>query len=521
MEPEIKEIEIELSAKQLEKISADIVAEVAKEKELGHDLDDPETKAKLEKMAKEQVKLAQEKAMIERKSEIQDQDFVSEEDQEKAYKAEFESIDAMVRKDREKYQETKMLTSQRRLEVREGKSLGERIEEFKELNDDAYLIMTMLGGAAAKREEPGRTPVKVYRDTEIYKQIKDRLEADKELRKALAVATSGGGAEWIPTGFSSQVLVTIELQLKIAALFNTITMPTSPYTLPIQTSNAEGYLIPESVADESTKIKASTGGTGNVSFTARKLADRTLFSEEIDEDSIVAIRTFNINEIAKAIARAHETAIINGDRTGAAGVAANHQDNAGAAALFTTNYDARLAFDGLRYFALNQADTSHKDFSNAVPSDALMGAVRLLMGKHGVYPSDLIWLMSVNTYLQSIWNLSNIQTLDKYGPNATILSGEVMKYYGTPVGVSEYLFSNLNASGLYDFTTKDRSMLLLVYLAGFLNGTRGGVTLSTANDIETDQVIMVSKRRVDFVDPYDATATGNVQCAAGISIKTT
>ena len=72
---------------------------------------------------------------------------------------------------------------------------------------------------------------------------------------------------------------------------------------------------------------------------------------------------------------------MNGDRTGAGGVASSHQDNAGTA-LFTTNYDARLAFDGLRYFALNQADTSSKDFSNAVPSDALMGAVRLLMGKH-------------------------------------------------------------------------------------------------------------------------------------------
>ena len=189
--------------------------------------------------------------------------------------------------------------------------------------------------------------------------------------------------------------------------------------------------------------------------------------------------------------------------------------------MFSSDYDARLAFDGLRYFALNQTDTSTKDFSNAVPSDTLMSNVRLLMGKHGVHPRDGVWIMSVNSYLQSIGNLSNVQTLEKYGPNATILSGELMRYQGTPVVVSEYLFSNLNASGVYDGSTTNRSMILYVYRPGFLNGTRGGVTLATANDIETDQVILVGKRRVDFIDPYGATSTGNVQCAAGISVKTT
>ena len=334
------------------------------------------------------------------------------------------------------------------------------------------------------------------------------------------MATASSGAEWIPTGFSSQVLVTIELQLKVAALFNQIAMPTNPYTLPIQTSNAEGYLIPESTTDEATKIKASTPGTGNSTFTARKLADRVLFSEEINEDSIVAIGPFTMAEMGKAIARAQETAIVNGDRTGAAGAYGSHQDNA-TADLLTSNYDARLAFDGLRYYALNQADTSTKDFSNAVPSDALMGAVRLLMGKHSVLPSDVAWVMSVNSYLQCLFNLSNITTLEKYGPQATILSGEMMKYQNIPVIISEYVFSNLNATGVWDGVTETRSMILCVYRPGFIIGNRGGVTLATANDIETDQVIMVAKKRTDMIDPYGATTTGNVQCAAGISVKTT
>jgi len=512
--------EIKLTDEQLGKITASIVTEIAEAKEAGHDLSDAETKAKIEKMVATQMAVAQEKSNLERKSEFTTTDFVSPEDQEKAYKAEFEGVDAMNKKEREAVQETKMLTSSDRLELREGKAIGQRVEEFKKLNDDAYLITTMLVGAARKKETGDESQLSIYRRTDIYKQIENKLKDDKELRKALAVATSGSGAEWIPTGFSSQVLVTIELQLKIAALFNQIAMPTSPYTLPVQTSNAEGYLIPESTADEATKIKASTPGTGNSSFVARKLADRVLFSEEINEDSIVAVGPFTLAEMGKAIARAQETSLINGDRTGAAGVPGSHQDNAGTA-LFSSTYDARLAYDGLRYFALNQADTSTKDFSNAVPSDALMGAIRLLMGKHSVLPSDVAWAMSVNSYLQCLFNLSNITTLEKYGPQATILSGEMMKYQNIPVIVSEYIFSNLNASGVYDGSTTDRSMILCVYRPGFLIGNRGGVTLATANDIETDQVIMVGKRRTDFIDPYGATTSGNVQCAGGISVKTT
>jgi len=97
----------------------------------------------------------------------------------------------------------------------------------------------------------------------------------------------------------------------------------------------------------------------------------------------------------------------------------------------------------------------------------------------------------------------------------------LMKHNGIPWVVSEYLYSNINDLGKYDGSTTDRSMVLMVYRPGFIIGNRGGVTLGTEVDIETDQIKLVAKRRTDFVDPYDATATGNVQCVAGINVKTT
>ena len=298
-------------------------------------------------------------------------------------------------------------------------------------------------------------------------------------------------------------------------------MPTNPYALPVQSSTGEGFFVPESDADEATKAPASSPGTSSPTFNARKLMGRVVFSEEIREDSIVDMRGFITREMAKMIARAEETCMVNGDRAGAAGVAADHQDNTGSTKKFTTSWDARLAFDGLRYISINNAGTSTKSFANANPSDALMGNIRELMGKYGVNPNDLVWLVAINTYLKMLKTLSNVQTMERYGPKATVLTGELMRYDGIPVVVSEYLFSDLNASGVYDSSTTDRAQILLVYRPGFIRGTRGGVTLNSELDIERDQVKLVAKKRVDFVDHYDATLAANIMAASGISVKTT
>lgn len=505
-----------LTPKQIEemakKMAASMEAEIKEAKE-DNAIDDPLLNEKLFKMAEEQIKLANDAQGGRGTGEALNQDELDE----AAAEAMFKDVNALGTEERFNQQEMKMITPAKNLGYIHGKDMAEQIEEFKRLNDDAYLVTSVMHDHMKRKKMPNNDFGSVYKNTNLYNRIHETLNGNPELKKALAVANTGQGAEWIPTGFSSQVLTTYELQLKVVALFNTISMPTNPYKLPVQISDSTGYYVPENTSDEGTKIPASTPGTSSPSFNARKLAARVVFSEEITEDSIISVRDFTINEITKAIARAHETCHINGDRTGAAGVAADHQDNAGTA-LFTSNYDARLAYDGLRYFALNQTDTSTYDMGKDAPSDASMNGIQVLGDKYAVVPSDCVWLSSVGTYLRALKSLTNIVTMDKYGPSATILKGEIMRYNGIPWVVTEYLYHNLNASGVYDGTTTTYSMILLVNRPSFLNGTKGGITLGSVNDIETDQVKLVVKRRVDFVDPNDATATGYPQSVAGIQV---
>lgn len=386
--------------------------------------------------------------------------------------------------------------------------LVDKLESFKKLNDDLYLIGTMLTGAANKNQFT-RTFADVCRGTKTFKKIQARLKSDEELRKALYSDGTGVGDEWVPTGWSSQLLEKIRLARKVEAIFPAMPMPTNPYTVPVETAGATGYLVSESNADEATKLPASTPTTSNFSFTAKKLAGRVVFSDEINEDAIVNILGFVRDSLTTAIGEASEKAIINGDDS------TTHQDSN-----VTTSTDAQKAFKGLRYYAINNAGTATKDASNANLSTTLIRATRMLMGKHAVDPTKLYYIGSPIGYINFL-GISEVLTLDKYGPNATILRGEIGKLDGSSIIISEFMYDNLNASGVYDGSTTNRTAIVLVFAPAFWVGNRAGITLASERLIQTDQLVVVAKRRIAFEDPYDATSASNIQSAYLYNVKTT
>lgn len=404
--------------------------------------------------------------------------------------------------------DAKMILPHSELKQYYSSSLSDKIAEFQKMNDDMLIVGTMLYGVKNKTSVKMSYP-DVLRETKIYQRAVDRLKSDDELRKALDTGTSGAGAEWIPTGFSNQLVEKIRLARVVEAIFPAVNMPTNPYKFPVESAGATGYYVPENTADEGIKIKASTPTTANFEFSAKKFAGRVVYSSEIDEDSIVNMLNFTRDSLAIAIAEAKESAYINGDDS------TTHQDSN-----VTDSYDARKAFKGLRYYALNNAGTSTKDAGNANITTTLLRGTRLLLGKFGVSPSNLFYICSPNGYIQFL-NLSELLTLDKYGPNATILNGEVGRVDGSTILVSEFMWDNLNASGKYDGSTTDRTSVILLDRRGFWIGNRTGITLATEFDIERDQMKLVAKTRLAFEDPYDATSASAIQAALLYNVKTT
>lgn len=358
----------------------------------------------------------------------------------------------------------------------------EAAKSFQEASDVIYMLDAIL--STHQRGYKGPQSLKFWK--EAY------LPAYNEYRRAMDTATSTEGTEWVPTLMSASFNELYDLNLGVEALFEHFPLPSKSYDWPIQTAHATAYLPGESTADSATSISASTPTTSKVTFTAKKLAVRILCSTEIVEDSIIEMLGFIRAELAKTLARGWEDAIINGDTAG------THQD-----ANVTAADDRRKAVLGIRALCHDNSDTT--DLNGAFALTALT-ASRKSMGKYGVNEKELVHILAPVTYLTAVTD-SNVLTWDKFGPNATGLTGNLPKYSGVDIIASEFVPTNLNASGVYDGSTTDNTVTLTVNKTCFKVGDRRITTIEADKIIRTDQWELVATNRKDFQSMYPSSET--------------
>lgn len=306
-----------------------------------------------------------------------------------------------------------------------------------------------------------------------------------EVVKALDTAEVGGGAEFVFTGMTPEVINQVRQTLKVSALFPHINMPTNPYKVPIELNPATPYLVPENTADTGqTSITASQAGTAGLTMTAVSIGAATRVSKELDQDSIVPMVPFIQKNLMRGLANGLEDALVNGDST------ATHQV-ADTEAAGPTNVAA--GWKGFRKHAIEQTYTVD---AATWTIDTLRG-MRKEMGKFGINPDELVLLTSNSAYI-SMLGWDEVLTLDKFGPNATVLTGELLKVDGIPVIVSPFMRQNLNATGVYDGTTT-KTGVLLVHRDSFAIGDRQTVELDETDEPKVyRQKTILADMRVAF-----------------------
>lgn len=311
--------------------------------------------------------------------------------------------------------------------------------------------------------------------------------------KALTSTGSGTGDEFVPTDLSAELQRRLYLSSDLAALFaaREVDMPSQPYEYPLSTTRPTFYLE----TTENTAATASDPGTAKITLDAKKLMGRIDFSYELEEDSIVPVLPFVQQELGEAAADAYESAIINGDTT------ATHQDTDTEA----IPKAAERAYAGLRKLAL--AITQLKlDLSTGGLSEANLRAMRKAMRKFGVRPRDLVWIVGP-AGINDVMAIANVSTLEKYGPKATILTGEIAAFMGIPIITSERCREDLNASGVNDGVTTTKGSILLFRQDYFLTGRRRDFTVESFRDIKSQQFNIVASFRRAFKAKETPSAT--------------
>jgi hypothetical protein len=152
-------------------------------------------------------------------------------------------------------------------------------------------------------------------------------------------------------------------------------------------------------------------------------------------------------DMINAVMEAEIDAIINGDDS------TSHQDSD-----VTSATDVRKAFKGLRKLASATA----VDAENTEVDEKIVSKLIKSLGRYAQGRKDRCVLIGSSEVADQIRrNIKAVQTWDKYQADATIFKGEIPPIYGVQFIESVYVREDLNASGVYDNTTKNRTELII------------------------------------------------------------
>ena len=318
-------------------------------------------------------------------------------------------------------------------------------------------------------------------ETDLAKSVMEKVNAMS------GVGVSSADFEQV---VSTNIERDIQNELVLAPLFREIPMTSATQIIPI---------LPDSGYAEFTASQAASGSSphgnlmqrgdaynpgsaGGIDMTERTLSTKKLIStsfigNETEEDAILPILPLIRESMVRSHARAIENAILVGD------------DADGA---FGTS---GASFEGLCHLAANDSNTTQPSGTFAA-TDAVTAAdllaLRKAMGKYGVNPSEVVYIVSQDVYYDLL-NDAEFQDVNLVGDMATKLSGEIGQVFGSRVLICD------------EFAAKAHSKFnsVAVYPRNYVMPRLRGVTVESDYDVANQRRVLVASQRLGFLDLID------------------
>jgi len=308
-------------------------------------------------------------------------------------------------------------------------------------------------------------------DTKLGNQIKAVTSVDQFLQN-----------------FSTNIYEEMEQQLVIAPMFDRIQVDAKTFRVPVANEDTDDYVAQFASGTYATGIGDTTNvptsnqhAISSVDFTPHKFMVTTHLAKDEEEDTILPLIDFLRRAATRRLSRSIDKAILRG--TGAlTGFTANPATTSTYASVVKgiIQMANQVATDGL---TVRTADATTK------ASAANIASARAKMGKYGLQLGDhLVYLTTIEGYNELV-TTSDFRTVDKFGPNATYLTGSVGAVYGIPVVITEFLDnvgSNSNSIGA------------LVYKPGFMIAERRGIEIESEYEPRQQVTAMYMSTRFDF-----------------------
>jgi HK97 family phage major capsid protein len=354
------------------------------------------------------------------------------------------------------------------------------------------------------------TPHTPKSDLKLWKHMQKAPRFMQPMIQKAFNDNSGVGAEWIPDQFAANLYYNIEEQSQLPRVVadNLQKQAVERNTILIPRMNRGGrpYLKGSVTNDNPAQYTASTITTSQKSITIKGLASRFIIDDAAAEDSAIAVIPSLQRQIVADLNDAMEDALINGDDS------ATHQDAIadwnirsrwGTSPALGGSSDHRRMFKGMRKQAFDRSATADlSTFSFA----ALLG-LKAQMGELAM--QNVVMFASPEAVLANLLELDQVATVDKYGPLATVQSGEIARIAGMPIIMTRFLSADLNDAGKYDNATTNKTGILLAHAPSWTIFERRGILVETDRKIDVGATEIVATMRATF-DTLDLDATKNV-----------
>ena len=217
----------------------------------------------------------------------------------------------------------------------------------------------------------------------------------------------------------------VRLEQKVANLFREMAVNSGATVMPIIPDtedanwNATGLETTANLLEEK-GASDNNFHVGRVTLNAYRLISGTFIANDTDEQIVVNVLPWILSALARAHARAIDGSIMNGTANQAGLIGGAGTDGAGS------------------FFAKDSADVT--DIANN-GSGALTGAnlltIRSEMGKYGVNPADVAYIVTVEEYFNLIADAAFSDISEVGSELAMKVVGQVGSIYGSPVVASD------------------------------------------------------------------------------------
>ena len=291
------------------------------------------------------------------------------------------------------------------------------------------------------------------------------------------------------SNFSSNIYTEMEQQLVIAPMFNRIAVDARNFRVPVADEDTDGDVAQfasgtfATGVGDTTNVPTSNQNTiSAVTFTPHKFMATTHLAKDEEEDTVLPLLDFLRAAATRRLARAIDKSILRGrgNITGFTAAPTN-AITAGSGYASVMKGVTTLANDA----SLTATTGSGSD--KVDPTD--IASARGTLGKYGLQLGDqLVYLTTIEGY-NNLVTTSDFRTVDKFGPNATYLTGSVGAVYGIPIQITEFL-DNVGSTG--------NQIGALVYKPGFMIAERRGMEIESEYEPRQQVTAMYLSTRFDF-----------------------